>query len=115
MRLFDLGYVHRNDESDEPLGLTVCEKSTRMVTFWLHFELPENDEAVIACKITACVGSKTGTTGLEPATYGLTSHRSNQLSYAPKEQPAPALAKVGSGWKVESGKYEGKLRTSSRK
>ena len=25
-----------------------------------------------------------GTTGLEPATYGLTSHRSNQLSYVPR-------------------------------
>ncbi len=55
-----------------------------MVTLWLRFFIPEKDEAVIACKITACVGSKTGTTGLEPATYGLTSHRSNRLSYVPK-------------------------------
>ena len=26
-----------------------------------------------------------GTTGLEPATYGLTSQRSNQLSYVPRK------------------------------
>src|SRR5439155_19028599 len=52
---------------------------------------------------------KTGATGLEPATSGVTGRRSNQLNYAPRarpsvasaSQPYPALARVIAGQKLD--------------
>src|SRR5947208_12734214 len=73
--------------------------------------VPAVSSSCPACRWSTRTGrdKRTGATGLEPATSGVTGRRSNQLNYAPRarpsvasaSQPYPALARVIAGQKLD--------------